>query len=93
MSLTGKEKRELRALGNRLKAEVHLGKEGVSEGTIRTIENSFNTKELIKIKLLETCPVDRDEAAGLLSEKTGAEIVQVLGNTILLYRQLPEDEE
>ncbi|MEJ2635463.1 MAG: YhbY family RNA-binding protein [Calditrichia bacterium] len=93
MSLTGKEKRELRALGNRLKAEVHLGKEGVSEGTIRTIENSFNTKELIKIKLLETCPVDRDEAAGLLSEKTGAEIVQVLGNTILLYRQLSEDEE
>ena len=88
--LTGKEKRQLRAQGNRLKAELWIGKEGVSEGTILALENSFNTKELVKIKLQENCPQDKKEIAAILCQKTDARLVQILGNTILLYRPLPE---
>ena len=49
--LSGKEKRLLRSKGNQLKAEIWIGKEGISDGTIHTMDNAFNTKELLKIKL------------------------------------------
>lgn len=93
MKLTGKEKRKLRSEGNRLKPEVWVGKEGISEGTLTTIENSLRTKELVKLKLQENCPLTENEAGQIISRKTGGEIVQIIGSTILLYRPLPEREK
>ncbi len=90
--LTGKDKRALRALGNRLKAEIWIGKDGISEGTIQALKNSFNTKELVKIKLQENCPLSRQEVAGILCRRTGAELVQILANTLLLYHPFPEED-
>ena len=89
--LSGKEKRALRAQGNLLKAELWVGKEGISPGTVQPLKNSFNTKELVKIKLQENCPTDKREVAEALCAETGAELVQILGNTILLYHPLPEE--
>ena len=91
--LSGKEKRKLRAAGNRLKPEVWIGKEGISEGVAETIENSFQTKELVKIKLQENCSLDKNEAAQILAQMITAQVVQIIGNTILLYRPLPEQEK
>lgn len=90
--LSGKEKRALRAQGNLLKTELWIGREGISEGTLKALENSFNTKELVKIKLQENCPLSKEEVADILSRKGRAELVQVIGNTILLYRPLPEEK-
>lgn len=89
--LSGKEKRALRAQGNRLETEIWIGKEGISEGTLTTLNNSFNTKELVKIKLQESCPLDKKSAADILCRKGDAELVQIIGNTILLYRPFPEE--
>ncbi len=91
-NLTGKEKRALRAQGNRLKAEVWIGKDGISEGTLHTIENSFHTKELVKIKLQENCPLEKREVASILERKTDSTTVQILGNTILLYKPMEEEQ-
>lgn len=88
--LSGKEKRALRAQGNQLRTEIWVGKEGISDGTLKALENSFNTKELVKIKLQENCPLDKQEVADILCRKSRAELVQILGNTLLLYRPLPE---
>jgi RNA-binding protein len=90
--LSSKEKRALRASGNQLKTEIWIGKEGISAGTLMALENSFNTKELVKIKLQESCPLDKRQAAEILARKGHAELVQLLGNTILLYRPLPEED-
>ncbi|MCK6620577.1 MAG: ribosome assembly RNA-binding protein YhbY [Calditrichaceae bacterium] len=90
--LSGKEKRALRAQGNQLRTEIWVGKEGISEGTLKALENSFNTKELVKIKLQENCPLEKQEVADILCRKTRSELVQILGNTILLYRPLPEEQ-
>jgi RNA-binding protein len=89
--LTGKEKRALRAEGNLLKPEVWIGKEGIGDGTITNVENTFNTKELVKIKIHESCPLDKDEVVERLCIKTGAELVQTIGRTLLLYRPFPEE--
>ncbi len=90
--LSGKEKRKLRALGNRLKPELWIGKGGISRGIIQSLENSLRTKELVKVKILETSPLDRQASARQLARETHAEVVQILGNTILLFRPLPEED-
>jgi RNA-binding protein len=91
--LSGKEKRALRAQGNQLQAEIWIGKEGISAGTLKTLDNSFNTKELVKIKLQESCPLDKTEAADILCRKGNADLVQIIGNTILLYRPFAEEKK
>ena len=50
-------------------------------------EAAIATHELIKIKLLESCEMDRYEVAEKLAKAADAEVAQILGRTILLYRQ------
>jgi RNA-binding protein len=92
MSLTGKEKKTLKALGNKLNPEVWIGKGGILEGTLKTIENSFQTKDLLKIKVLDNCSLEVKEVSEIIARKTDSQIVQVIGNTILLYRPIVEEK-
>ena len=84
--LTGKQKRFLRALGHGLKPLIQIGKKELDEALIAETEAALACHELIKVKVLENCMLDRREAAEGLAEATGAEIAQVLGKTFLLYR-------
>jgi RNA-binding protein len=90
MSLTGKQARFLRGLGHHLKPVVMIGKDEISETVIGATNEALDTHELIKIKLQEGCLGDRKEVAAELAELTGAEVAQVLGRSILLYR--PSEE-
>jgi RNA-binding protein len=85
--LTGKQVRFLRGLGHHLQPVVMIGKEALSDAVLASLEEALATHELIKVKLQEGCPLDRREAATILAEKTGSAVAQVLGKTILLYRQ------
>lgn len=91
--LTGKEKRALRAEGSLLKPEVWIGKEGVTSGSITNIENTFNTKELVKIKIQESCPLDKKEVAEIIHKKTDAELVQTIGRTLLFYKPFTQEDQ
>lgn len=91
MALTGKQRRALRALGHGLSPVVQLGKGGISQALVGAVEEALAQHELIKIKVLDTADVDRHEAATELAGKTGSEVAQVLGYTILLYRPDPEE--
>jgi RNA-binding protein len=84
--LTGKQKRHLRGLGHGLKPVVLIGKKEVDTGLIQETDAALTYHELIKVKVLENCPLDRHEAADALSEATSSDIAQVLGKTFLLYR-------
>ncbi len=89
--LTGKQRRYLRGLGNQLKATVYVGREGISEGILKSIDEAYNSGELIKIRIERNCPIPRKEAGAQLAEKANSHLVQVLGQTVLLYR--PDDED
>ena len=89
--LSGKQRRFLRGLGNRLKPCVNVGKEGVSPGLLRCIEDAYSNHELIKIKLERGCPMDRREAGPVLARETESQLVQILGQTVLLYRANEEN--
>lgn len=89
--MTGKERAEWRAKANSLDPLFQLGKGGISDAFIEQIEGALNTRELIKFKvLLETSPITPREAANEIAEKTGADVIQVIGGVIVLYRFNPE---
>lgn len=89
LKLTGKQARHLRALGHKLKPIVMVGKEAVTEKLTTSCKEQLAVHELIKVKILESCPQDRKEVATELAQQTGASIAQILGRTILLYLPSP----
>ena len=88
--LTGKQARYLRGLGHHLKPIAMLGKEGISDNIIAAVNAVLDAHELIKVKVGNGCPVDRKEAAEILAAKTFSAEVQVIGKTILLFRENPD---
>jgi RNA-binding protein len=91
--LSGKDRRALRAQGHHLKPVVQIGQGGITPGLLEAIERALGDHELIKVKVLEGAPLERDEAAEELAEACKAEVAQTLGRTILLYRENPEDRK
>jgi len=88
--LTGKQKRYLRGVGHHLKAVIMVGKGEITDSLTRETAEALAVHELIKVKILESCLLDRNEAADLLAAASGGEVAQVLGRTILLYKQAKE---
>lgn len=85
--MTGKERAEKRAEANTLDPLFHIGKEGITDAVLHQLEEAYNTRELVKIKLhLETSPVSPREAADALAAASGSDVVQVIGGVIVLYR-------
>lgn len=89
-TLTGKQRRHLRALGHHLEPVVQLGKQGLTEATTRAVDRALGDHELVKVRLGTECPDDRDEVAEKLASELGAELAQTMGRTILLYRRHPK---
>lgn len=87
MALKGKQIRFLRGLGHHLKPVVMIGKDEISDQLLSAVQEALQAHELIKVKIQEGCLLDRKEVAQILAEKTTAEVAQILGRTILLYRR------
>lgn len=91
--MTSKRRAELRGMANRLEPLFHVGKSGVTPAVIAQTEEVFNTRELIKLKvLLESAPETPREIAEKIARQTSSQVVQVIGGSIILYRENPELE-
>ncbi|NLW24600.1 MAG: ribosome assembly RNA-binding protein YhbY [Clostridia bacterium] len=88
--LSGKQRRFLRALGNVLDPIVQVGKLGVNESVIFSLNEALAARELVKVRVLKNCLEDTKEVAHKLAEKTNSDLVQIIGHNILLYRQSEE---
>jgi RNA-binding protein len=84
--LTGKQRRYLRALGQRLAATLHVGHDGVTDAVVAQADAQLMAHELIKVRVSEHAPRSRHDIAAELAGRTRAELAQVLGRTALLYR-------
>jgi RNA-binding protein len=89
--LSGRQRRHLRALGQRLTATLHVGQEGVSEAVVRQADAQLELHELVKVRVGDNAPQDRHATAEALASRTRAHLAQVLGRTALLYRRRPEE--
>lgn len=92
--MTGKERAAFRAKANSLEPLFQIGKGGMSDAFIKQTDDALRARELIKLKvLLESSPITPREVANELAEKTGADVIQVIGGVIVLYRESPELKE
>jgi len=85
--LTGKQKRYLRAQANQLKPIFQVGKDGVNENMVVQINEALEKRELLKVSILQNCEDDRETVADELQSGTDAEVVQIIGNNIVLYKE------
>ncbi|WP_174613874.1 ribosome assembly RNA-binding protein YhbY [Virgibacillus ihumii] len=90
--LTGKQKRFLRAEANQMKPIFQVGKTGVNDNMINQIEEALEKRELIKVSILQNCLEDKRTVAEQLSNGAQAEVVQVIGNNIILYKESEENK-
>lgn len=91
--LTGKQKRFLRSKAHHLTPIFQVGKGGVNENMIKQISEALEVRELMKISVLQNCDEDKDVVAEQLTAGTGAELVQVIGKTIVLYKESVENKQ
>ena len=91
MKMTGKQKRYLRAIAHTLKPVVNLGKHGLSPETKNEIDTQLLEHELIKLKVLDSCPISKKECVNLLTYENSLEVVQIIGKTLTLFCPHPEE--
>ena len=84
--LNSKQRAFLRSMANTMDPIMQVGKSGVGEELITSVDNALEARELIKMSALETAPVTAREAADELAEATGADVVAVVGRRFVLYR-------
>jgi len=81
-------------MAHHLKPILQVGADGVTDAVLEEVARGFNTRELLKVKVLQTAPVDVDEAADSVRDGLeGVEVVQTVGHTMVLYRPDPDDPD
>ncbi len=85
--LNSRQRAQLRGMANDMEAILQVGKSGISENTIKQVEDALEARELIKMSVLETSPLTSREAADEIAELTKSDVVQVIGRKLILYRE------
>jgi RNA-binding protein len=92
MTLSSKERAELRAEAHHLTPMVHVGHQGLTDALRQTLDDALRTHELVKVALAKSTDVSAKDAALQLAEQVGADVVQTIGRTCTLYRENPDLE-
>lgn len=89
--MTSKERAYWRAQANHLEPIIQIGKEGISDNLITQIDDTLDTRELIKLRVhLDTAPDKPRAFADEIAARTDADVIQVIGGVIVLYRKADE---
>ena len=64
-----------------------IGKGGIGEETCRQIENALEARELIKARVLDNSGYTAKEAAEVIAEAVGCDVVSCVGTKFVLYKE------
>ena len=78
---------DLRKKANALKAELSIGKNAISEANVLELEKRLKKRELVKIRVLQSVQADRKRIAEKIAEDTNSKLVEVKGNTTVLWKK------
>ncbi|NLY44870.1 MAG: ribosome assembly RNA-binding protein YhbY [Tissierella sp.] len=90
--LTGKQRSYLKGLANNIDPIFQIGKNGLSDNFINQVEEAIETRELIKIKILQNSMLDPTEVANEIADRIDAEFVQSIGSRFVLYKESIENK-
>ncbi len=86
MELTSRQRKTLRGMANTLDTALTVSS-GFDEGTVRQVGDALEARELVKCSVSDSSTLTARQAADLLAEATGAQVVQVIGRRFVLYRR------
>lgn len=87
MTLTSKQRAALRGAANGLDPVFQIGKGGVEPQLVKAVADCLAKRELVKLRLLETSPVLAKAAAAQLAQECDAQVIQVIGRVVVLFRK------
>ncbi|BCA96940.1 RNA-binding protein [Legionella antarctica] len=83
-------KQSLKAQAHHLKPVILLGSKGLTEAVVAETNIALLSHELIKVKINGAEKEDRLAMTNELCQQVQAELVQLIGNTVILYRKNEE---
>jgi RNA-binding protein len=89
--LSNSQLRKFKAAAQLLEPMLKIGKAGLSDGFVRSVEDALARHELVKIKFVEF-KEQKKELAPLLAEKTSSHLIMRVGNVMVLHRPRPTAE-
>ena len=89
--MTTKQRAYLKSLAMNLSPIMQIGKESVTPQVVQAVGELFHTHELVKLSILKNCFDDPRQIAGTIADRTHAQVVQVIGKKIVLYRPFKKD--
>lgn len=84
--LTSKQRARLRSIASTEDTILQLGKGGVTDNFVKSVDEALAARELIKFRVLESAMISVRDAATEVADATGAEVVTVIGSKAVLYR-------
>jgi RNA-binding protein len=92
-TLTARERAHLKSRAHALEPVVNIGQGGTTDAVMAEIDRALTAHELIKVRAGGHDRDARDEIAETISERTGAAIVQQVGQVVVLWRPRPEEDQ
>ena len=92
-TLSSKNIKRLKKESHHLNPIFQVGKNGVTDNFIEQINDVLEKRELIKISVLQNCLEDKDDIAEEISKNTDSNIVSIIGNTIIIYRESKNNKQ
>lgn len=89
--LTSKQRAALASLAAKLDPVVRLGKAGAAGGVSAALMRALADHELVKLRFVDF-KGEKKELARSLAESTGSELVRVIGNVAVFYKEQPDPE-
>lgn len=89
--LTSKQRAYLRGIAAKEDTIFQVGKGGIGENLITQVNDALKAREIVKLKVLETAMLSSAEAAAELAEATKSEVVQTIGNKLVLFKRNPQE--
>lgn len=85
--MTSKQRAYLRSLATAIQPIFQVGKGEITDNMTEQIGNALEARELIKVKVLENSMYSPRDAADIIAEATGADVVTVIGTKFVLYKE------
>ena len=89
--LTSKQRAALKSIASTEDTILQVGKNGIVDTLVTQVSDALKAREIVKMKVLEGAMLTPAEAAAELSEKTKSEVVQVIGNKLVLFKRNPQN--
>ena len=87
MSISSKQRAQLRGLAMNEDTIVQVGKAGITESLIASVNAALTARELVKGRVLEASMLTAREACDALCQACQADPVQVIGTKFVIFKR------